>query len=172
MSLDGGGWTLVWKNSFMDNLPLSDNMRYYSGYYKPCTSITDRGWCNIPKTADKFSPTEQMIVAYHNSHMVYAYKGLFNRNTDYDWTGGILLDFKKIVDKCTKNSGVQPAPAVSNIPGITFDKWSPYDYHANCDTLHGSLSSPGDCRWENCHLPSSISTSKHHVQMTMAIFVR
>ena len=83
MSLDGGGRTLVWKNSFMDNLPLSDNMRYYSGYYKPCTSITDRGWCNIPEKADRFSPTEQMIVAYHNSHVVYAYKGLFNRNIDY-----------------------------------------------------------------------------------------
>jgi len=58
----------VWKNSFMDNLPLSDNMRYYSGYYKPCTSITDRGWCNIPKKADKFSPTEQIIVTYHITH--------------------------------------------------------------------------------------------------------
>ena len=102
MSLDGGGWTLVWKNSFMDNLPLSDNMRYYSGYYKPCTGISDRGWCNIPKKADKFSPKEQMIVAYHKTHVVYAYKGLFNRNIDYDWSGGILLDFKKIVDKCTQ----------------------------------------------------------------------
>ena len=86
MSLDGGGWTLVWKNSFLDNLPLSDNMRYYSGYYKPCTSVTDRGWCNVPKKADKFSPKEQMIVAYHYKHVVYAYKGLFNRNIDYDWT--------------------------------------------------------------------------------------
>ena len=74
-------------------------MRYYSGYYKPCTSITDRGWCNIPKKTDKFSPTEQMIVAYHNSHAVYAYKGLFNRNIDYHWSGGILLDFKKIMYK-------------------------------------------------------------------------
>ena len=65
----------------MDNLPLSDNMRHYSGYYKPCTSITDRGWCNIPKKADTFFPKEQMIVAYHNLHVVYAYnKRLFNRN--------------------------------------------------------------------------------------------
>ena len=110
----------MWKNSFMNNLPLSDNMRYYSGYYKPCTSITDCGWCNIPKKADKFSPTEQMIVAYHNSHVVYAYKGLFNRNIDYDWSGGILLDFKKIADKCTNKNGVQPAPAANFIPGITF----------------------------------------------------
>ena len=66
-SLDGGGWTLVWKKFIHGQPP---TMRYYSGYYKPCTSITDRGWCNIPKNADKFSPTEQMIVAYHNSHVV------------------------------------------------------------------------------------------------------
>ena len=162
----------MWKNSFMDNLPLSDNMRYYSGYYKPCTSITDRGWCNIPKKADKFSPTEQMIVTYHNSHVVYAYKGLFNRNIDYDWSGGILLDFKKIVDKCTINNGVQPAPAVYVIPGITFDKQSPYNYSANCDTLSGSLTILGECRWHDCNLPSSISGSYRSVQMTMAIFVR
>ena len=163
----------MWKNSFMDNLPLSDNMRHYSGYYKPCSSITDRGWCNIPKKADKFSPTEQMIVAYHNSYVVYAYKGLFNRNIDYHWSGGILLDFKKVVDKCTKNNGVQPAPAVSHIPGITFDKKLPYHYNfANCDTLHGSLTSPLECRWYDCALPSSISGTQYSVQMTMAIFVR
>ena len=162
----------MWKNSFMDNLPLSDNMRYYSGYYKPCTSISDRGWCNIPKKADKFSPKEQMIVPYHNTHVVYAYKGLFNRNIDYDWSGGILLDFKKIVDKCTRSNGVQPAPAVDRIPGITFDKKSPYKYYINCDTLTGQLTSPSDCSWADCYLPSSISRSPFHVQMTMAIFVR
>ena len=162
----------MWKNSFMDNLPLSDNMRYYSGYYKPCTSITDRGWCNIPEKADKFSPTEQMIVAYHYSHVVYAYKGLFNRNIDYHWSGGILLDFKKIVDKCTNKNGVQPAPATNYIPGLTFDKTSPYTYPGNCDTLHGSLTSPKECRWHDCLLPSSISGSRRNVQMTMAIFVR
>ena len=162
----------MWKNSFMENLPLSDNMRYYSGYYKPCTSISDRGWCNIPKKANKFSPKEQMIVAYHNTHVVYAYKGLFNRNIDYDWSGGILLDFKKIVDKCTYKNGIQPAPAADYIHGITFDKTSPYNYYSNCDTLYGSLTGPGECRWHDCILPSSISSSQHSVQMTMAIFVR
>ena len=162
----------MWKNSFLDNLPLSDNMRYYSGYYKSCTSISDRGWCNIPKKANKFSPKEQMIVAYHTTHVVYVYKGLFNRNIDYDWSGGILLDFKKIVDKCTKFNGIQPAPAANYIPGITFDKDTPYNYYANHDTLHGSLTSPNDCRWHNCNLPSSISASHRNVQMTMAIFVR
>ena len=162
----------MWKNSFMDNLPLSDNMRYYSGHYKPCTSISDRGWCNIPKKANKFSPKEQMIVAYHNTHVVYAYKGLFNRNIDYDWSGGILLDFKKIVDKCTNKNGVQPAPAVDRIPGITFDKTTPHNYYSNCDTLNGLLTSPRDCRWVDCHLPSSISGLVNSVQMTMGIFVR
>ena len=162
----------MWKNSFMDNLPLSDNIRYYSGYYKPCTSITDRGWCNVPKKADKFSPKEQMIVAYHNKHVVYAYKGLFNRNIDYDWTGGILLDFKKIVDRCTRGNGIQPAPLANHIPGITFDKISPYNYNSNCDTLSGSLTSPHECRWQNFHLPSSISGTKYDVPMTLAIFVR
>ena len=162
----------MWKNSFMDNLPLSDNMRYYSGHYKPCTSVTDRGWCNIPKKTDKFSPTEQMIVAYHNSHVVYAYKGLFNRNIDYDWTGGILLDFKKILDKCKYFNGIQPAPTVSRIPGITFDKRTPYLYFNNCDTLNGQFNNPTECRWWDCHLPSSISGTEYSVQMTMAIFVR
>ena len=172
MNLDGGGWTLVWKNSFMDNLPLSDNMRYYSGYYKPCTGISDGGWCNIPKKADKFSPKEQMIVAYHNTHVVYAYKGLFNRNIDYDWSGGILLDFKMVVDNCTNKNSIHPAPSTRHTPGITFDKWSPYNYNSNTDTTCGVLSSPRDCRWNDCSLPSSISRAKNHVQMTMAIFVR
>ena len=111
-------------------------------------------------------------MAYHNSHMVYAYKGLFNRNIDYDWSGGILLHFKKIVDMCTINSVAQPAPAVDYIPGITFDKESPYNYYVHCDTLYGSLTSPNECRWHNCYLPSSISGSQYNVQMTMAIFVR
>ena len=173
MSLDGEGWTLVWKNSFMDNLPLSDSMRHYSGYYKPCTSITDGGWCNIPKKANKFNPKEQMIVAYHNTNVIYAYKGLFNRNIDYNWSGGILLDFKKIVDKCTHKNGIQPAPIVDAIPGITFDKITPYNYYSgHCDTLWGSLTNPGDCRWADCHLPSSISEKIEYVQMRMGIFVR
>jgi len=171
MSLDDGGWTLVWKNSFMDNLPLSKNMRYYSGYYKDCTSPVDGGWCNIPDKAS-FSPKEQMIVAYHNTAIVYAYKGIFNRNIDYNWSGGILLNFKKIVDKCTNKNDIQPAPAAQHITGVSFDKSSPYSYFSNSDTLCGSLTSPQDCRWSDCWLPSSISGSKKYVQMTMAIFVR
>ena len=54
---------------------------------------------------------------------------MFNRNIDYDWTGGILLDYKKIVDKCTRFNGVQPVLYIK-IPGIAFDKVTPYDYLA------------------------------------------
>jgi len=83
------------------------------------------------------------------------------------------MDFKKIVDKCTKRNGVQPAPDAYYIPGIGFDKITPYNYYdGHCDTLYGSLTSPIECRWANCDLPSSISGSRYHVQMTMGIFVR
>ena len=85
----------------------------------------------------------------------------------------ILLDFVKIVDNCTAHNGVQPAPKNSYAIGLTFDKYSPYNYTgANCDTYQGSFESVTDCRWENCQLPSFISSSKTHVQMTVAIYVR
>jgi len=76
------------------------------------------------------------------------------------------------VDKCTKHNGVQPAPAVDVIPGIIFDKVTPHNYYSNYDTLGGSLTSPHDCHWDVCRLPSSISASQRNVQMIMAIFVR
>ena len=113
-----------------------------------------------------------MIVAYHKGTVVYAYKGLFNRNIDYNWSGAILLDFKEIVDKCTQKNGVQPAPENINIIGLTFDKFSPYNHYNNYDTCSGSFNSPRDGRWDNCYLPSSISSSKNRVQMTVAIYVR
>ena len=86
-------------------------MRYFSEDYTPCVTRAS-GWCNIPNKA-RFNPTEQMIVAYHKGTVVYAYKGLFNRNIDYNWSGAILLDFKKIVDKCSTKNGVQPALKIS-----------------------------------------------------------
>ena len=54
-----------------------------------------------------------MTVAYHKGTIVYAYKGTFNYNIDHDWTSGVLVDFKKIVDKCTNShsQNVQPAPS-------------------------------------------------------------
>ena len=146
--LDGGGWTLVWQHSYMEDLPLNLSMRYFSEHYTPCVTRAS-GWCNIPNKA-RFNATEQMIVAYHKGTVVYAYKGLFNRNIDYNWSGAILLDFKKIVDQCTGRNGVQPAPENRHAIGITFDKDSPYNHTANCDTYLGSFTSPGDCRWLNC----------------------
>jgi len=115
-----------------------------------------------------------MIVAYHNANVVYAYKGLFKWSIDYMWSGGVLKKSKKVVDKCEQHNGVQPAPAADLIPGITFDKSTPYGHRTGtCDTLFArSLNNPKDCRWHDCHLPSSISASQTNVQMTMAIFVR
>ena len=145
-------------------------MRFFSEDYTPCVTRAS-GWCNIPNKA-RFHPIEQMTVAYHKGTIVYAYKGIFNRNIDYNWSGGILLDFKKVVDKCSSSNGVQPAPQNSGVVGLTFDKHSPYDHKANYDTYWGSFSSPTDGRWENCALPSSISSRGNHVQMTMTIYVR
>ena len=173
MSIDGGGWTLVWKHSYMETSPLSTNMYYYSDYYKSCT-IHDSGWCNIPNKK-RFNPTEQMIVAYHRGTIVYAYKGIFNYNIDHDWTGGVLVDFKKIVDKCTKYQNIQPAPSAEtnpNLLGLAFDKHSPYNHLYNCDTIKTSFMSPQECRWGDCGLSSSISSRSSSTQQTVAIYVR
>ena len=171
MTTDGGGWTLVWKHSYMETLPLSTNMYYFSDYYKSCTTH-DSGWCNIPNKK-RFNPTEQMIVAYHKGTIVYAYKGIFNYNIDHDWTGGVLVDFKKIVDKCTRSGSpnVQPAPYSSQrdrrLFGLAFDKVSPYNYFYHCDTIAGTFDSPGDCRWYDCSYPT-----RYNTQQTVAIYVR
>ena len=171
MSTDGGGWTLVWTHSYLEISPLSTNMYYFSDYYKSCTTH-DSGWCNIPNKK-RFDPTEQMIVAYHKGAIVYAYKGIFNYNIDHDWTGGVLVDFKKIIDKCTRSGSpnVQPAPSTHNgdrrLLGLAFDKSSPYNYFHNCDTVYGTFDSLLDCRWDRCTYPT-----RHHTQQTMAIYVR
>jgi len=133
--LDGGGWTLVCQHSYMEHLPLTRNMTFF---YKNCTTQAS-GWCNIPRFNEA---TEQMIVAYHKGTVVYAYKGLLNRNIDYNWSGTVLLNFVKIVDKCTSRNGVQPAPENRHVIGLTSDKASPYHYKRNCDTYKGSLTSP------------------------------
>ena len=114
-----------------------------------------------------------MIVAYHKGTIVYAYKGIFNYNIDHDWTGGVLVDFKKIIDKCTRKGSpnVQPAPSTHSrdrkLLGLAFDKVSPYNYFANCDTIYGTFDSPRDCRWNACTYPT-----RYNVQQTMAIYVR
>jgi hypothetical protein len=113
--------------------------------------------------------------------VIYAYKAIFNRNLDSDWTGGIINDFIKIVDHCRGNNGVQPHPSIAGagrdrtMLGINFDKTTPNDLYNNCDVYHGTLSNPRECRWENCCPSSGCSvygTVRQHTQMTVAIFVR
>ena len=176
MTTDGGGWTLVWQHTYMKYSPLYTKMFYYSDYYQPCVKDASyEGWCNVPNKAS-FNPTEQMIVAYHKGTIVFAYKGYFNRNIDYHWTGAILLDAKKVIDRCLVNNGVPTAPSVpvTGIFGLTFDKASPTNHYYNCNTYHrgSTLTSPAECRWHDCHIPSSISSTKYNTDMTMAIFVR
>ena len=177
MSIDGGGWTLVWQHAYLKYKKLHSNMFYYSTYHQPCIkNASYEDWCNVPNKT-RFDPTEQMIVAYHKGTMVYAYKGDFNYNIDYYWTGALLHNSKKLIDRCTTASnGVPPAPSVhySGILGLTFDKITPYKYYVNCDTYHrgSTLTSPKDCRWHDCFLPATISSTKYSTDMTIAIFVR
>ena len=169
-TLDSGGWTLVWQHSYRENLPLTTNMTFFSNYYKPCTQHAT-SWCNIPNKA-RFNPTEQMIVAYHNKQVVYAYKGVFNRNIDYDWTGAILMVQKKIIDHCRSSNSVHPNPVNVWVPGIAFNKRTAYTYFGGDGTIKGSLTEIEDRRWHCCDLPSSISRSSINVQMTITIYVR
>ena len=67
----------MWKHSAMEVLPLTEDMRYFSDYYKACTDL-EVGWCNIPNK-NRLNPTEMMIAAYHNKKLVYAYKGIFKK---------------------------------------------------------------------------------------------
>ena len=88
----------------MEDLSFNLSMRYFS-------VTRASGWCNIPNKA-KFNLTKQMIMAYRNGTVVYAYKGLFNRNIDYNQSEGILLDFKQVVDESMHmyDNGIQAAP--------------------------------------------------------------
>lgn len=174
MEIDSGGWTLVWQHSYLESLPLSPKMYYFSDYYKSCTAYGG-GWCNVPNKK-RFNPTEQMVVAYHNKEIIYAYKGIFNFNIDYDWSGGILVNFTKIVDKCDLDNSinVQPAPSISSaggdnrLFGLVFDKHSPCDYWNNSDTISGSFDSPTDARFFDCSKSPALQKS----QQTIAIYVR
>ena len=170
MHTDGGGWSLVWKHSYLEVSPLTTSMFYHSSFFKPCTDLAS-GWCNVPGKI-RFQPEEMMIVAYHYSTTVYAYKGTFNRNLDHDWTGATLLgNVRAITDRCTRpKTGIPILKQRSDLTGMIFTKQ--VDGRGESETLVGSLSSPRDERWEECYLPSSISSSIDDVQMTMAIYVR
>jgi hypothetical protein len=174
MSMDGGGWTLVWKHSYLEVGPLNDNMKYFSNHYRPCTDI-ESGWCNVPYKC-RLKPTEMMIVAYRNKTPRFAYKGWFNYNIDCNWRGGILVEPKKILDQCTFTSHTankEPAPSAHKgdrrLLGIAFDKRSPTNYLVNCVTIGGQFTAPWDCRWADCDNWGSVYAK---TQMTMAIYVR
>jgi len=51
--------------------------------------------------------------------------------------------------------GVQPVPSYnggdSALLGLAFDKVSPYNYAANCNTIRGSFDSPAECCWHDCY---------------------
>ena len=79
MDLDGGEWTMVWKHSYLEVLPLTTDMYYFSDYFKQCSDLESG---------------EIHIAAYHNKVVRFAYKGWFNWNNDNDWTGGILIEPK------------------------------------------------------------------------------
>ena len=165
-TLDGGGWTLVWQHSYMEDLPLTTNMTFFSDYYKPCTQHAT-SWCNIPNKA-RFNPTEQMIVAHHNKEVIYAYKGVFNRNIDHDWSGGFLMAPTWIIDNCHYNKGYIPNP-VKSLPGIAFNRrgTSVCNSYGTGGTIQGSLTNPTNDRWRYCF--ESYPTNH---QMTLAIYVR
>ena len=54
-------------------------------------------------------------MAYRNESVMYVYKDLFNRNINYNWSEGILLDFKQVGDECMYDNGIQAAPEVPEI---------------------------------------------------------
>jgi hypothetical protein len=179
--LDGGGWTMVWKHAYGEACPNSagatacaSQSKYstFSSEYTPCTSSSK--FCNLPNKNTYASAGEQMIVAYHNGEVQYAYKGGFNPMMDSDWTGTNFVDkhsFTQIVDKCSSGHGIPPEPVHPSdshgVGGVTFDKANYNNHHGNCDSdRYGNDGS--DCRWENCN-PQGIGT---HTQMTIAVFVR
>ena len=170
-TLDGGGWTLLWQHSYMEDLPLTTNMTFFSDYYKPCTQHAT-SWCNIPNKA-RFNPTEQMVVAYLNKRVIYAYKGVFNPCIQYEWIGGILIAYTKIIDHCGSSSygyshDYSPQPVKDSIPGIAFSKYPSYNYFGTGGTITGNFTNPKDNRWQYCRTTSTTSGE----QMTLAIYVR
>ena len=170
MEYSGGGWSLVWKHSYRE-VTITADMYYHSSYFQPCLDI-EAGWCNVPQKI-RFEPDEMMIVAYHNKRVGYAYKGTFNRNIDYHWTGGTLLNPQRIEDHCKNHNTLAPYPHPhSAVWGIAFTKSPRGKDDVNYSDTIEAISS-GDDRWEECKVKSHISPVRDdNVQMTMAIYVR
>ena len=154
----------MWKHSYLQAGRLTKDMYYHSQFHKPCTNLSV-GWCNEPNKT-RLQPEEMMIAAYHNGILVYAYKGTFNWNIDHHWTGATLvIPVTRIVDYCTRSRSAPTPRQNGDLTGLIFGKYS-------TDTLYGSLASPRDSRWSQCHLPQGLSSFSTEVQMTMAIYVR
>ena len=178
MEIDGGGWSLVWKHSVLEVGTLLTNMHYHSKHYRACRDI-DVGWGKIPNK-HRLHQLKCSTLAITNKQIIYAYKGTFNLNIDNDWTGGFLLNATKLVDKCTQGNGIPPMPKIysgnPDLLGLDFAKRGTYQNvrESYCDGYYVSLSSPEECRWWNCLLPSSISCKPWGggAQRTTAIFVR
>ena len=78
----------------------------------------------------------------------------------------MLTPVTRIVDHCINDRSTPTPLSYSTLTGLVFSKGS-------SDTINGALANPRyDDRWESCHLPSRISSSRYHTQMTMAIYVR
>ena len=156
----------MWKHSYLQVALLTTDMYYNSSFYKPCTDLSV-GWCNVPNKT-RLQPEEMMIAAYHNGRLVYAHKGTFNRNIDHHWSGATLQrPVTQIVDHCTNDRSAPTPMAYNTLTGLIFGK------NNNYDTISGTVATPNhDRRWQSCYLPSSFSSAKYHVQMTMAIYVR
>ena len=99
MDLNGGGWTMVWKHSYLEVLPLTTAMYYFSQHHRECSDM-EAGWCNIPNKGH-LQPTHMMIAGFHNKNVVWAYKGWFNWNIDHGWMGGVPVEPVQVVDTCS-----------------------------------------------------------------------
>lgn len=148
-------------------------MRTFSRFNKLCIDLSV-GWCNVANK-DSIEGAEQVTAAYHYRSVVYAYRG--DRNPQLgkgtQWQGAILNNPIKIRDHCASSNGIAPEPenGAHAIAGITFDKANPGNYVSNCDTDNYGRSSPVDCRWADCQLPSHISIVRRKAQMTVAIYI-
>ena len=169
---DGGGWTLVWKHAYLE-VGATEAMRTFSSTQRDCLDTSDGDWCNVPDKLD-LGTVEQRVTATHHGTVVYDFVGDLNADLDNDWSGGILDNPVELVDLCTSSTSAIPEPEHGGhaIPGLSWDKANNLKYTGNCDTDRYAQATSVDCRWENCRLPSSISSTAYHTQMTMLLWVR